>query len=432
MLKANILAIPFVLVITSFYFFPTVFTFLPMANTKMLVAACGLVTFMVRLGTGQSGRLNKDFFLLSLCALAVSFASFLTMTINNTPDDSYLSYIVSMWVWLVGAYFVVSVIRQIHGKVSVELVCFYLIGVGVMQCVLAVMMEQIPPMKEAIDSVLADDGFMGRGRGRMHGIGCALDVAGGRFAVLLVMVAFLLPRMLHRERKGWLTALLLFSMCVLCVIGNMIGRTTTMGAAIALAYLLYAITFGRDSSSDEKKYLARWFVAFLVVVVSASVYLYNTSDYWREEFRFGFEGFFSLVEKGRWETTSTSMLQEGFIYPDNLRCWVIGDGHMASTDIDPYYQGEAYHGFYKGVDAGYSRFLFYFGLVGLAAFSLFILKAGEICIRRFSPYTLMFLMILALNFIVWVKVSTDIFLCFAPFLALQAEDEEEYNKLLEA
>lgn len=430
MLKANILAIPFVLVIISFYFFPTLFTFLPMANTKMVVAACGLVTFLMRLGTGQSGKLNKDFFLLSLCALAVSFASFLTMTINNTPDDSYLSYIVSMWVWLGGAYFVVSLIRQVHGRVSVELVCLYLIGVGVMQCVLAVMMEQIPVMKNAIDSVLADDGFMGTGRGRMHGIGCALDVAGGRFAALLVIAAFLLPRMLRHEYKALLVALLLFSICLMSIVGNMIGRTATIGMFMALAYLIYAVTFGSDASPEGKKYLAKWLVVCILVVVGASVCLYHMSEFWREEFRFGFEGFFSLVEKGRWETTSTNMLQEGFIYPDNLRCWIIGDGHMAGTDIDPYYQGKVYHGFYKGVDAGYSRFLFYFGLVGLVAFSVFILKAGEICIRRFKPYWLMFLMILALNFIIWVKVSSDIFLCFAPFLALSAEDEDEYNKAL--
>jgi len=124
------------------------------------------------------------------------------------------------------------------------------------------------------------------------------------------------------------------------------------------------------------------------------------------------------------------MLQEGFIYPDNLRCWLIGDGHMASTDIDPYYQGTAYHGFYKGVDAGYSRFLFYFGLVGLVAFSVFILKVGFVCISRFKSYRLMFLMMLALNFIIWVKVSTDLFIVFAPFLALSAEDEEACSQEL--
>jgi len=191
MLRTNILAIPFVLVITSFFLFPTIFTFFPIANTKMVVAACGLVTFLMQLGIGQSGKLNKDFFLLSLCALAVSFASFLTMTLNNTPDDSYLGYIVSMWVWLGAAYFVVFLIKQVHGKASVELVCLYLIGVGVAQCILAVMMEQIPALGNAIDSVCAD--VDDKYRERMHGIGCAFDVAGGRFAVPYF----------HRRKHDW-------------------------------------------------------------------------------------------------------------------------------------------------------------------------------------------------------------------------------------
>lgn len=38
------------------------------------------------------------------------------------------------------------------------------------------------------------DAFMGDAGGRMHGLGCALDVAGGRFAALLTIVAFLLTK----------------------------------------------------------------------------------------------------------------------------------------------------------------------------------------------------------------------------------------------
>lgn len=425
MLDSKILAIPIVLVCTSFFFFPTIFTFFPVANTKMVMAACGLVVFLTRLGMNKNGSMNKDFFNLSLCALTVSFASFLTMTLNNTPDDSYLSYIVSMWVWLGAAYFVVFLIRQVHGNATVENVCFYLIAVGVAQCILAEAMEQIPALKEMVDSVLADDGFMGRARGRVHGIGCALDVAGSRFSVLLVMVAFLLPRMLGRMHESLLISLLFLSFFIIAVVGNIIGRTTTMGMVMSMAYLLYVLTFGHELSSEAKSKLSRWIVALVLPLIVIAVVMYNTDAAWREQFRFGFEGFFSLVEKGRWEVQSNEMLQEGFIYPDNLRGWLIGDGHIASTDIDPYYTGEVWHGFYKGVDAGYSRFIFYFGLTGLVAFSLLILKAGEICMRHFKPYRIMFLGLVTLNFIVWVKVTSDIFLAFAPFLVLAASGEEE-------
>lgn len=431
MVKAYILSVPFVLVITSFFFFPTIFTFFPVANTKMIVAGCGLVTFLARLGMGGNARMNMDFFNLSLCALGVGFASLLSMTVNNTPDNSYLGYVVSMWVWLGAAYFVLALIERVHGKASVEIVCFYLIAVGVCQCLLAEIMNHVPALKEGIDSVLADDGFMGRGRGRTHGIGCALDVGGGRLAALLVMVAYLLPRVQKRKYSAILTFVLTFSFFIISIVGNAIGRTTTMGMVLAVVYLAYALSIGKVVTGKNRRNLLMWFFGVGLVFVASAVYLYNTSLSWHDQFRFAFEGFFSLVEKGRWEVQSNEMLKEGFIYPDNLRCWLVGDGYIASTDIDPYYTGKAWHGYYKGVDAGYSRFLFYFGLTGLVAFSIVMLKACEICIRHFRPYWMLFLMLVALNFVVWVKVTTDLFLVLAPFLVLSGVNGEYNNKSLE-
>jgi hypothetical protein len=55
-------------------------------------------------------------------------------------------------------------------------------------------------------------------------------------------------------------------------------------------------------------------------------------------------------------------------------------------------------------------------------------KATDICIKRFKDYKAMFLLLLAVNMIVWLKVSTDIFLVFAIYLCIPKEDNEEYNK----
>ena len=167
-------------------------------------------------------------------------------------------------------------------------------------------------------------------------------------------------------------------------------------------------------------YLGRYFfsaLVFIVLFVSiVCTLLYNTSEYWKEQLRFGFEGFFSLVEKGRWEVQSNEMLKEGLIFPDNSHTWIIGDGYMADPDVDPNYIGPESWGFYMNTDAGYSRFLFYFGIIGLGAFIIFMAKVCLVCVSRFKNYRMMFFMILLLNYIIWIKVSTDIFLAFAPFL----------------
>lgn len=159
-------------------------------------------------------------------------------------------------------------------------------------------------------------------------------------------------------------------------------------------------------------------LAYFSVAIIISVILYNVNPQWREHLRFGFEGFFSLFEEGRWEVHSNDMLKSHYVFPDNLRAWIIGDGRMAPTDIDPYYVGKNWIGFYMGSDVGYVRFIFYFGLTGLIVFSLFFIKAGLICYKKLEDYRYMFLLFVALNFIIWLKVSSDIFLVFAPFLCL--------------
>lgn len=421
----KLLQIIITLIVTSFFFFPFYFTFLPTVNTKMMMAAAGFLVFLVDLSKNRTANINRDFFVLSLLAALVSFVSFLSMTINETPDDSYMTYLVSMWVWLGAAYFMVSTVKWTHEKVSIELLCFYLIAVGGIQCILALAIDQNYSVKAFIDSILYGYGFMGKNENSLYGLGCALDVAGGRFSALLIMIAYLLPRMVKRKNRNIYILFLLTAFCLISLVGNIIGRTTTIGLAVSIAYLFYIFIFQKISDKNEKSILLRWITVYFSVAVVISVFLYNVNPQWREHLRFGFEGFFSLFENGRWEVHSNDMLKSHYVFPDNMRAWIIGDGRIASTDIDPYYTGKAWSGFYMGSDVGYVRFIFYFGLTGLIAFSLFMIKAGLICFKRFRDYRYMFLMFVALNFIIWLKVSTDIFLVFAPFLCLINADKEE-------
>lgn len=426
----KIIQVLLTLVFTSFFFFPFYFTFLPTVNTKMMMAALGGFLLLVKLARSGSAQIDKGIFSVSLWAILVSLASLISMVLNNTPDDSYLGYVVSMWVWLAAAYFVVSAIKFTHGSVTIERVCVYLITVGVLQCFLAIAVDTITVVKTFIDSILAGEGFMGKNETRLYGLGCALDVAGTRFSALLVMIAFLLPKAAQKEKSGLYMTLLLVAFCVLVGIGNIIGRTTVVGAVLALLYMFYTFLFKNNIPDDIRKKLMRWVVGGMFVGIVVAVGLYNFSPQWQKYFQFGFEGFFSLAETGRWEVHSNSQLAAQFLLPDNAWTWIIGDGYIASTTIDPYYIGKAWTGFYKGTDVGYSRFLFYFGLIGLVIFSLFFVKVCQVCANRIKEYKYMFVIFLLINFIVWFKVSTDIFVVFAPFLCLSALKDEDGQELV--
>lgn len=158
----------------------------------------------------------------------------------------------------------------------------------------------------------------------------------------------------------------------------------------------------------------------LMPVVVCS-YLKDTE--FRENIRFAFEGFFSLAERGEWIVRSNQMMESMIVWPDNLKTWIIGDGYFENPTQDFYYIGPVYN-YYMGVDTGYCRFIFYFGILGLLAFSSVFVASTIICSKNHPELAIVFWMILLLNFICWIKVSSDIFPVFAIFIVSQGKPHQ--------
>lgn len=411
---------PLLLIITSFFFFPFEFAFLPGINTKMALAALGLALFVVRSATNRRASLDRDFFVLIIFAIIVSLVGLTSVVFNNTTDYSYASYIVSFFVWMGGAYFVTSSISFLHGKISPLIVINYLISICVVQCVLALLISRNPLVKDFVDSFLGGNGFMGKMDNRMYGIGCALDVAGLKFSCVLVAISFVVMNGLCKSNLRiyvyWIAYLFV------AVVGNMIGRTTSVGVVVSVFYMIVHCLYNGDSGYLKSRIFP--LVLMITVLLPILVFLYNNNPQTREDLRFGFEGFFSLAETGKWETNSNNRLQDMFILPDNPKTWIIGDGYFDNPYTDPYYNGDNPTEYYKGTDVGYLRFIYYFGIIGLISFVVFFFEAFWNCASRHRQYAMLFLMLLLVNYIVWFKVSSDIFLIFALFFCVPAESEE--------
>lgn len=424
-------------ILTSFYFFPFETIFLPGVNTKMILAGIGLLILGKRLAQRRNAGINKDFFVLSLLALSISLISLLTMTINNTPDASFLTYFVSMWVWMGGAYTVVRWLDTAYSYVNVRLICNQLIAICVIQCLIAWTKDVYPPLQAWVDSFVGGEAFMGNTKeGRLSGIGAALDVAGLRFSAVVVMIGYILSKAEELSHKQIVTYLISF--LIIAVIGNMMSRTTTVGVGLALVYWIYSTNLLSLKQNIKNQKLWFWLGGILCVIIPVFIYLYFANDTFYKNIRFGFEGFFSLWETGKWQTSSNDILLNYMIvFPDNWVTWLIGDGYAANpadktlSFFDPYYTGPVYHGYYMGTDIGYLRYIFYFGLIGTFVFSLFMWRSAWACIHRFKDYKMMFLMILLVNYIGWFKVSTDIFLVFAIFLVLSKENDGQTDNILE-
>ena len=420
-------------ILTSLFFFPFEFKALPGINTKMMLAVVGLLLLIFLFLQKKSFYVTKELFHLSMGAFVVSVIGLISVTYNNTPDYAYATYLVSMWVWLSGAFVVVSCIKGLHGKLTIPLVVHYLVAVCVFQCIAAQVIDHYPGVKQLVDSYIEQnqDFLNARNVKRLYGIGASLDVAGSRFAAVLVMMTtVLLDVKGKRDLLGYL-----ISYMIIAVLGNMIARTTTVGIILSLGLLLYYSRIYTFHLSTKVSRLWKWTLGVLLVVVPLSIYQYNASPAFKKDMRFAFEGFFSLAEKGEWDVSSNEKLKTMVVFPEELKTWVIGDGYFDNpyyTDIN--YTGKTpRYGYYMDTDVGYLRFIFYFGIIGLLAFSAFIIYAGWLCREKWKDYQLMFLFLIFCNFVVWLKVSTDIFLVFALFVcASELKEEEADDKLMEA
>lgn len=419
------------IILTSFYLFPFSFVFLPSINTKMMMAASALVILLVRYAKNRMSQIDHSFIRLSLWAILVSIICFFSIVFNNTNDYSYSTYIVSMWVWLGGAYTLVSMIRCVHGVITPQLICNYFIIVCVLQCTLALVIDNVPLFKNWVDSNIGSFGFNSSlgakeysRRYRLYGVGAALDFAGTRFSAILIMIGFLIQQNLNKHPK--IIPMYMLAFMIIVVIGNMIARTTTVGAIMAIVYLLLIMLY---EWTPRYRLVLTWGAVITLISTCTVVVLYNTSPIFKGYIEFGFEGFFSLINSGEWQTNSGNILVNMVRFPETWKTWLIGDGYFENPHSDLYYVGYPWKGFYMGTDIGYLRFIFYFGIFGLIAFIFFFCLVAKECSRKHLQYNRLFFMLLVLNFIIWLKVSTDIFVVFAPFLCFTTHEDSIPDQL---
>lgn len=404
----------------SSYLFPFEFTFLLGINTKMMMAALGVCVFLIRSLKQRMLAFNNDFTWLFVMAGMVSLVGYVSITYNDTPDTAYATYIVSMSVWLAAAYFVVSLIRFVHKKATFNLLVFYFVAVCVFQCAMALVIDNSPIVKDFVDAyVFQNQEFLTKGE-RLYGIGASLDTAGIRFAICVILLFYVL--------KVWKLPLQSYRFCVtallfVLLVGSMIARTTLVGLLLGGGLFLY---YGMQTKSFNSRKLLVLF-AIVAVLGFSFIYLYNTDYYFREMARFGLEPFFNYFEGGELMAKSNENLIRMYVFPDNMKTWIIGDGYFANPhSIDPFYVGKTTSwGYYMGTDVGYLRLIFYFGLIGLFAFVIFFTHVTVMLCRQFPSNKIMFVAILLCGFCVWLKVSTDVFFAFALWLSLIAYKENE-------
>lgn len=364
-------------------------------NTKVVLAIVGTVLFLIGIFNEKKNTIPLQLIFATLIAFLFSTINYLSTEINATSDYGYSNYFVSFFTWTFSAYTVAELIRVVHREVNLRLITSYFLAVCLFQCVIALLIDNIPMVAYIVDNYLTTGYLFVKEGGRLYGIGASLDPAGVRFAVTLTMAAFVMTQ--DELVYGSSSSMRWFICCflIISIIGNMISRTTLIGVVIGLIVIIGSYFANYRNGKISLQPMINSFLAILAISILASILIYNVSAEARSLFRFGFEGFFSFFETGVWQTGSTDVLQTMWIWPTDLQGWIIGYG--------------IFEDWYFGTDIGYCRFVLYSGLCGLTIFAIFFIYQLLSFCKAIPNYRLLFILLLIIVFVVWIKVSTDIY-----------------------
>lgn len=412
----------------SFYFHPVFFTAYPVYNTKVMLAVLGGGMLVFNTIRTKDYAFSKGLLYALMIAGLFALVNCISLIINDSDDYSYTSYPASALVWIMGAYGAITFIRWTHKKVTIELVVRYLAGGAAFHSILSQLIDRNESVKNFINSIFFVSSDMEE-MNRLYSFGVGLDPAGVRFAVILIMIAGVLT--ISKVVKKSIGLMIFYFLCfaIISVLGNIISRTTTVGMGLGL--FVFAISTGlyKFVIKVGKIKIMRVFGLILVLGIPLTIYYYNVNTSFREQIEYGFEGFFSLVEEGEFQTSSTDELSTMWVWPHDTQTWLIGSGRFGSRDVGNY-------DYFS--DIGYCRFISYSGLIGITVFGLYFIYNAVYFSIRYPRYRYIFLLMIVVTFVIWAKVATDIFQLYALFYAftdeeeLYASDEDEAPDELES
>jgi len=405
-------------IITSFYYFPVEFTFIPsFLNTKLMLAVIGAPVFLFHMIKMGEIKISKELFVSSIIAIIFSLVGLFSVDYNHSSDYTYVSYIFSMWIWFLASYLIITLVCIVHGYVSFRLIVDYLMFICLIQCFLALAIEFNPEFKILVNKYFRNADvsteFLNEVK-RLYGIGATVDTAGIRFSIVLIMISVFVSeyKSIYSNQKLLFRYLLAFM--IISGIGNIISRTTSIGMITGIVYLMYKFNPIGWSISITKLKVWKTFILLIFLVSLSGIYFYNNYIEFRNLLRFGFEGFFNWYETGTWYTDSTNKLNnEMWLWPEpnDIKTWLIGSASFTDLHVS---------GLKKITDIGYCRFIFYCGFIGLSTFTFFFLYLANSMRKKFYNFKYLFLLLFIMGLIVWVKVSTDLFLVYAVFLSVSS------------
>ena len=398
----------FLYIISVLYLSDMPFFFLPFnVRTRFFLGIIGRGIFFLHYLSRLKIKKVIFYNILWLLALLIPFLA--TIIINDNIDSWGFRAVLNVFVFF-AAFLVVYLYKKID-FIDFEKIVKLIINIILLNIIIAILMFIVEPLKQFIfrlqgQGTSAEDTIYYVSSFRLVGIGNFFFYQAGVFCAWgLVLVTYFL------KQKTTLRWLLIY--LVIFISGIFFARTTFIGFLTSLLYYIYPDNMSKkEIVAFVKKTISVCFF-FLLLIFCFNVFLKDilleNNDV--KMLTQAFELFINYSQSGKLESDSTNHLSEMYVYPDNLKTWILGDGRFIAEDGMHYY---------KGTDVGYLRILFFMGLFGLLItyyqkiyllYTTIKLKNYKLLQYKHLIYFL-FLLTLILNFKGFTDLDIIIFIFF--------------------
>lgn len=395
--------------LTFLYLYPFAFKVFPVGTRSFLAAGGMVVLFVYALNVSKTKIIVNKFLWFLIVMLPFVVLSFVSAFLNSTYDFEFARLAFSFILMFFAAYFVLELAKLLKISVTERVILEIVVYAVAIQSIVSFIMFFSPSFQGLVftylnfsDLALSKMQASALSERRIIGFGRSFFGAGIYSGLALILLSYLLHRYAKNTKQlTWYVFLFL----LIFSIGMMMARTTLVGAALGLLYLFFPSW--KNLQMKVSKSTVKTILLFVFVpLVSLALLVLLSPDFISKInnlLQFGFELFINIFEGKGAQTSSTDVLMTMFVWPDNLKTWMIGDGLW---DLDG---GMEY---YMSTDVGYSRMLFYFGALGMLSF----LYYQYYLVRKSFGFTLfaslLFVYILILNIKGFAEISVVLLLLF--------------------
>ncbi len=391
----KVISIIVLLVVLFYHIFPQA---LPLLGFSFVFTSGGLGLFLYL----YNGRPYSEIITIVFFYLLFGAACLLTGYINNSSDPYFINSTKSQVAWLFSAYFVIYLFFAVNPKGNFADFLFYVMLAITIQGVITIAMYMNPAVNSFFSSIQMTDWLAGYKRDetegeRLLGYGTAFFGAGIVYGMGLIITVYVLVR----KKMNIIMQILVSAIYVfIFFVGLFSARTTMVGFFASIALLLFSFFLDKRTLKGQVVKFSSFVVVFGIIGYTLSYIYFSDFADW------AFEAFINYQETGELRTHSSDGIEDMMFFPESnqLQVWLVGVGSMR----------------FFGSDVGYSRLIWYVGLIGTFTFFLFQFVLAWLCLTKDKTVNVMMLLfmiyVLALNVKGLAEVNVFMYLFVFYFL----------------